>query len=38
MRLEILVADEWADLELPFDMPAAKKLPDSQRGQRPSDY
>jgi len=38
VRLDIVVVDEWVDLELPFDIPAAEKLPDSQRGHRPLDY
>ncbi len=38
VRLEIAVAEEWIDLELPFDIPAAQRLPDSQRGNRPLDY
>ncbi len=38
VKLDVVVVDEWANLELPFDVPAAEKLPDSQRGHRPLDY
>ena len=38
VKLEIIVVDKWIDLEFPFDIAAADKLPESQRGHKPSDY
>ncbi len=38
VKVDIIAVNKWIDLELPFDMPAADKLPDSQQGIKPADY